>query len=187
MKLPATVSYIALTIILWGNQLPCRAQDVPPHSAAKRPTGPVRPDRDVMLKAINFALTGSDAISYDFEGASNCQVIRETAKDSDEWHSIEVFHLDNIDASRIVLNKYQLKYTDRIEDWVDIELHGEDVVREDRATRTHVYQYSHETVHEGPTKQNDYKYKLQTKEYDRLVRAWQYIYAHGCKSATSSF
>jgi hypothetical protein len=179
-----TWSIIGLTFFLWGIQLPCCAQDAPTHSAEKRSaTVPVRPDRDVLLKAINFALTGSDATSFEFEDVNDCRVIRETSKGNDQYHSIEVFHFNNIDAGRIVVNKYQLKYSDHVEDWVDVQLHGEDVVREDRATR--VYASLGQTV--GPTKENEYKYSLHTSEYDRLVRALRYIYAHGCKSATSSF
>ncbi len=33
----------------------------------------------------------------------------------------------------------------------------------------------------------DVTFNFNTGEYDRLTRAWRYIYSHGCTSATSSF
>lgn len=64
---------------------------------------------DVLLNAINFALTGTDGIRYAFTDRPECVVTKAQPSAQQGIQAIEIFHLNNIDASRIVLQKMQSK------------------------------------------------------------------------------
>jgi hypothetical protein len=137
-------------------------------------------DPDTLLRAINFALLGTDTPSFKWKSAEDCVVISVT--DGTAATFTEVLHLNNVNFSRISIRQYQLKYSDHVEDYVEVGLHGEDVVRESTMEPK-----SADVPHLEPGTQMEYTYKRQTKEYERMVRAWKYIYSHGCRSARSSF
>jgi hypothetical protein len=142
------------------------------------------PNDDVLLNAINFALTGHDGIRYTFSDRTACVMTHAqpsfdimTNSVTPGVQAVEIFHINNIDVSRIVFTKMQRKSRDAVDYFTRVELHGESVIREN----------TFEPARGQSLLSNDVTLDLNTTEYDRLVRAWRYIYSHGCKSAKSSF
>ena len=142
------------------------------------PTRPTYND-DVLLTAINFALSGHDGITYKFSDRLECVVTKDFPSAQQGVQAVETFYLNNIDASRIAFLKMQSKSEYEVENFTRVELHGESVVRENK--------FDPEPPTLQPLQFTDVTLDLHTTEYDRLVRAWRYIYSHGCKSAKSSF
>jgi hypothetical protein len=60
---------------------------------------------------------------------------------------------------------------------IRVELHGESAIQENGFTPPEAAKLD----------LNDVILDLQTTEYDRLIRAWRYIYSHGCRSGRGSF
>jgi hypothetical protein len=106
---------LSAVMLLLTAVLPSAAQTASSNNSKTVPKAEVHPNPAVLLKAINFVLTGTDAPAYQWDDIDNCQVIWETNKGDDENHSIVVFYFNNIDASRVTLNHYQLRYTDHVE------------------------------------------------------------------------
>lgn len=132
---------------------------------------------DTLLKAINFALTGSDRVTYSFVNRVTCIVEYSQPSSEPGIQAVDTFYLNHIDLSRITWQEMESKSqygTDRI---IRVQLHGETVIRE------HSFVPPAATV--WPL--NDEALDLKTTERDRLIRAWRYIYTHGCKSAHSSY
>jgi hypothetical protein len=48
-------------------------------------------------------------------------------------------------------------------------------------------EYYREVYEANSTSYTDYKLQIDTDESARLTKAWQYIYANGCKGMTSPF
>jgi hypothetical protein len=131
-----------------------------------------------LLKAINFALTGSDYIKYAFTERRSCVVSWTRPSVDPKILAVETFHINNIDASRVRFQKIKKADQFSAEDFVRVELHGESVIQENGFIPP---------VENVFMRFNDLQLDLHTNEMDRLMRAWQYIYAHGCKSGQSSF
>jgi hypothetical protein len=150
-------------------------------STATTPT----PEGDVLLKAINFAINGKDEKDFVWKSRPECVVVAEHGMPN--FHSVEVVYLNNVDASRIRVGPYSLSYQDgHVEHYVKVELHGEATIREYSAE----YQgkdLTGQPVQPSHESSTDWAYDRQTIEADRMIRAWKYIYAHGCSSARSSF
>jgi hypothetical protein len=135
-------------------------------------------DDDVLLKAINFALTGSDRTTYTFEDRSACVVRWIHPSTKDDVKAVDTFFLNNIDLTRAAWQEMEAKSPIfGVSRSIRVVLHGESVIRENGF----IPQTSQDLT------ANDVTLDLQTTEKDRLVRAWRYIYAHGCKSAHSSY
>ena len=146
-------------------------------SAAEPPKKPVIVDPEVLLKAINFALTGYDGIGYVYVDQAECIVSWTRPSTQPGVQVIDTFHLNNVDASRIKFVKMKSTFESEVTYFHRIELYGESVIRENS--------FSPSTT--PPLYWDDVTLDVQTTEHDRLVRAWHYIYTHGCKSARSSF
>ena len=143
---------------------------------------PPAADSETLLKAINFALLGSDDRVYSWRSVGDCVVVSEA--DNPNFRSVEVLHLNNVDAARLRVGQYSLSFKDgHTEHYVKVELHGEDTIR-DYALQNKA---AGETSLPEPSSTTSWEYTRQTLEHDRMVRAWRYVYAHGCKSAHSSF
>jgi hypothetical protein len=135
-------------------------------------------DDTALLKAINFALTGRDDITYTFADRLNCVVrwIRPSAQAGVQ--AVQTFYLNEVDVSRIAFFKitettqYDKEYLTRV------ELHGESTIEQntfDPAVGTQPFELTQTRL------------DLHTAEYNRVLRAWRYIYAHGCASSKTSF
>jgi hypothetical protein len=132
---------------------------------------------DVLLKAINFALTGSDRITYSFTDRSACVVSWSHPSAEDGVQAIDTFFLNHIDATRTTVQVLTSTSQFGVEKLARVVLHGETAIRENS------FSPSKGMALTG----NDVSLDLPTSEYARLGRAWYYIYAHGCKSAHSSY
>jgi hypothetical protein len=87
-----------------------------------------------------------------------------------------VFHLNNVHVDRINIQGWK----NAVEQWTEVELHGDDVVVE------HTYA-STEPRPTKPVAYKQWKLNLKTHEVDRVSRAWQYIYSNGCIGKKSPF
>ena len=135
------------------------------------------PHEATLLKAINFALTGTDYEYFVFTDHPNCIVTSTRPTTQPGVQIIETYYLNSINAARIAIHKIKTESQLGVAYSTQVELHGESVIRE--------IKYQPAT---GPViPANSAELDLQTTEYDRVVRAWKYIYAHGCKGAVSSF
>lgn len=161
----------AAVIVLLFGMSSARADE----STAREPTP--QTDDSTLLRAINFALTGSDSITYVFADRAKCIVSRTHDSSKSPVQAIETFYLDNVDASRITFFRLQPTSARNAEAFLRVELHGETVIRENTFAPTAL----------PATTVTDATLDLHTSEYARVTRAWKYIYAHGCQSAKSSF
>ena len=133
-----------------------------------------------LLKAISFALTGSDSSNFEFSDASQCVVHR--AVSSAHGHGEEVYYLNNVDPSRSLFTQYTQKYPSYAmsQSFSTVELHGEGTVYE-------YHWITDRPVYDGTMKTADHELTVYTSEHSRLIRAWKYIYSHGCPAAKSSY
>ncbi len=142
----------------------------------------------IFLEAVGFALTGSDNTQVKVIDQSNCVF----------GIYSQVFHLNNVQTDRL-----------KIQEWVNtgginagkhyltVELHGNQTVVEqfvsalkptgdpdiDKfASITNSNPFSSHTDN-----YNETTLTLQTSEKDRVNRAWEYVYSHGCAGKKSSF
>jgi tetratricopeptide (TPR) repeat protein len=103
---------------------------------------------------------------------------------------------------RVKSNTYYLSniYTDRISfqnslGHVSVGLHGKQKVadianvdvKEPAELPKELNEYYREVYEANSTSYTDYKLQIDTDESARLTKAWQYIYANGCKGMTSPF
>ena len=126
------------------------------------------PTSDKFMRAVKFALTGWDEANVIVEDRSNC-VFR--VDGLTRTKSQEIFYLNNVDHTKLKFRTRWQSFADYWGPMVDVTLVGEQPVYEDRAT------YGNRR---GPITANHYKLTVFTGEYKRQVRAWKYVYAHGC-------
>jgi hypothetical protein len=87
-------------------------------SVAAHPPAPLDPD--TLVKALNFALLGSGSRAFLWRSAGQCVVVSDTYSADGNCRFTEVLHLNNLEGrSRIDVQQYQLKYTDRSEECVE--------------------------------------------------------------------
>jgi hypothetical protein len=80
-------------------------------------------DPETLVKALNFALLGSGSHVFLWRSAEDCVVVSDTYSADASCRFSEVLHLNSADGScHIDIRQYQLKYTNRIEDCVEVEL-----------------------------------------------------------------
>jgi len=153
-----------------------------------------------LMKAVNFALTGTDDASVEAKDLSTCVFVRDN-KATDYQHKIEVYFLNNVEASRIRITPIEQRFENNVSEVVSVRvtINGEEPVYEDRAINAFDAAFlDYIEATEKPAELEKYRSSarlretaitliLQTREIDRVVRAWKYIYANGCKSAKSSF
>jgi hypothetical protein len=115
---------------------------------------------DDMIQAVSFAITGRDGSTVDVVDKKNC-VFRMGAR---------TYFLNNIMTNSITFQPF----TRQIGNYTRVGIHGKSKVMEE------VYQGAAQPV-------TDYELMVESPDHARIVRAWQYIYAHGCKGMTSPF
>ena len=137
----------------------------------------------VFMRTVGFALTGSDN--------ADLKVIGNRAKCVFAINN-DIFHLNNVHTDRIAIQGWQRQQV--LEQWVTVELHGDDVVFEEtteplkddgsetvrklRAAMPDAFTSHHNTYKE-------HELHLTTNNQDRVKAAWQYIYSNGCKGIQS--
>jgi hypothetical protein len=146
--------------------------------------GAAHSETDVFMRAVGFALTGSDDAEAKAIDRANCVFANKN----------DVFHLNNVHTDRIKIQGWENKLGDK---WINVDLHGDDVVVEQTIEpmtdtfanlfgpqwrQTHPEAFvSHRESHK------EFKLRLTTGDVDRVTRAWQYIYSHGCTGKQSPF
>ena len=89
---------------------------------AHAPAPPATLDPDTLVKALNFALLGSGSRAFLWRSAGQCVVVSDTYSADGNCRFTEVLHLNNLEGrSRIDVQQYQLKYTDRSEECVEAQ------------------------------------------------------------------
>ena len=142
-----------------------------------------RAETDVFIRAVGFALTGSDD--------AGPKVIGDRAKCVFAINN-DIFHLNEVHTDRIAIQGWQRQQG--LEQWVTVELHGDDVVFEEtteplkddgsetirqlRAAMPDTFTSHHNTYKE-------HELHLTTNNQERVKTAWQYICSHGCTGKKS--
>jgi hypothetical protein len=148
------------------------------------PGCPVWAESDVFMRTVGFALTGSDNTDTKAIGDRiNCVFAVNN----------ELFRLNNVYTDRINIQTFQPRRGDP-RAWITLTLQGDEIVfeqtieppkddgsktlrkmREDNPDffRTRHYTYT------------EYQLHLTTNDQDKVKRAWQYIYSHGCTGKQS--
>jgi hypothetical protein len=151
-------------------------------------TAAARSETDVLLRAVGFALTGSDDAEPKVIGdRANCIFAIKN----------KLYRLNNVHVDRVTVQAWENKLGDR---WITVKLHGDDVVFEETteplkddgtpAMSELVRQLRVSDPDALKPHHNTYKeteLRLTTTEQERVKRAWQYIYSHGCTGKQSPF
>jgi hypothetical protein len=141
---------------------------------------PVPAETDLLMRAVGFALTGSNDADVEVIGdRAGCVFAIKN----------QVFRLNNVYADRIKIQASQRQWLGVLEQRVTVELHGDEIVfeetveppkddgsellREMRAKSPSMFEPHHYTY-------TRYEFFLSTNDHDGVKRAWQYIYSHGC-------
>jgi uncharacterized protein len=142
---------------------------------------------DVFLRAVGFALTGSDDADPKVIGdRTNCVFAIED----------KVYRLNNVHTDRITIQGWQRKWNWGLEQWIGVDLHGDDVVFEETRQgarddgsefmrKLHMEQPNWFESHHYTSKETELH--LTTTDQDRVKRAWDYVYTHGCTGKRSPF
>jgi hypothetical protein len=115
---------------------------------------------DALIQAVSFAITGSDGRQVDVVDKKNC-VFR---------MGVRTYFLNNVLTNTITFQPY----TRQIGNYTRVGVHGKSKIMEE------VYQGVAQPV-------TDLDLMVESPDNARIVRAWQYIYAHGCTGKTSPF
>lgn len=136
-----------------------------------------------LMNAVAFALTGNDASPVHVIDQANCVfMIRPESVDGKVVG--EIFHLNNVQTDRITIQPFH----NAIDQWLRVELRGASTVYEYTGNHPEWFADPLYRMSTGrPREASSYTLTLSTTEYDRMVRAYQYIYQHGCKGSKSLF
>jgi hypothetical protein len=123
---------------------------------------------DAILTAVAFALTGDDTAHI--QDWPDCVYV---LKSQSPPGMVLTFRLNNIDPER-------LKVVEIGDTETDIHLSGEDTI---------VDEYGGNTLggNGALIHHSQWTLKISTHESERLLRAWRYIYSHGCAGRKGSF
>jgi hypothetical protein len=148
--------------ILSGSTL-ARSTVPPVHHPTTAPA-----DDSALLKAVAFALTGEDGAHVTVVDRANCifQYV--------DNNTLFTLHLNNIDVARMAIQ--------RDGEMVNVTIFGESVVA-DWAPGGGQPSFLEATT-PGHVTHFGFRYAV---EYQRTVRAWKFIYSHGCTGHKSSF
>jgi len=140
---------------------------------------PVWAESDVFMRMVGFALTGSD--NADTKAIGN-------RTDCVFAINNELFHLNNVYTDQINIRTFQPRRGDP-RAWITLTLQGDEVVfeqtieppkddgsetmRKMRAEYPDFFRARHYTY-------TEYELHFTTDDQDKVKRAWQYIYSHGC-------
>jgi hypothetical protein len=131
-------------------------------------SGVAHSETDVFMRAVGFALTGSDDAEVKAVDRANCVFD----------YQGDVFYLNNVHVDRISIQGWK----NAVEQWTNVELHGDDGVVEHASTST-----DPTDKYRSSRSYKQYQLRLETGEVDRMKRAWEYIYSHGCIGKKSPF
>jgi hypothetical protein len=141
---------------------------------------PARSEPDAFMRSVGFALTGSDdAVPKVIGDRTNCVFAINN----------EIFHLNNVHADRITIQGWNRQRPWGLEQWVTVALPGDDVVFEETIEPAkddgselmrHMRELSPELFKSQHYTLTEHELHLTTNDQDRVKRAWQYIYSHGC-------
>jgi hypothetical protein len=143
-------------------------------------------DSDVLIRAVGFALTGNDDDVPKVIDRKNC--VFGIGKD--------VFRLNNVHTDRLLIQGWKQTTVRGERRWVTVELHGDSTVYEhttepvqDDGSSYLDYFRQHDPSMFKPQHEThkEYQLTLYTADQDRVTRAWQYIYSHGCVGRQSPF
>ena len=145
-----------------------------------------RGETNVFMRAVGFALTGSDDAEPRVIDRANCVFAVKN----------DVYRLNNVHVDRIKVQGWQQQKPWGLDQWVTVELHGDDIVFEEttdpmkddgseftrqlRVASPDMFKSHHNTYKE-------HELHLDTNDQDRVTRAWTYIYGHGCTGKQSPF
>lgn len=149
------------------------------------------PAADVFMQAASFALTGSDTEEVVAIVRADC-IFRVGGG---------TYYLNNVHLDRLNIQSWKNGFGHR---WVTIDLRGDTTVYEsvdpglsdeDRYESNPDIQEFNKLMRERRPdlfkprliKASEKTLRLDTDEYDRVVRAWQYLYANGCVGKASPF
>ncbi len=120
---------------------------------------------DVFMQAVAFALTGSDAGPVEPIIMEDC-IFRAGSR---------TFYLNNVQTDRVWIQGWRDGFGN---DSVTVELRGDTTV---------VEMITNDPKPGTLLKKADWTLRLDTNETERVVRAWSYVYAHGCTGKKSPF
>jgi hypothetical protein len=150
-------------------------------------TGPAWGEVDVLMRAVGFALTGSDDAEPKAIGDRVKCVF--AIKNN-------IYRLNNVHVDRITIQGWERKLPSVVDKWVTVALHGDDIVYEQTSepAKDDGGEFSRQlrAVNPDAFKSHHYTYKetelrLATADQDRVTRAWTYIYSNGCVGKKSPF
>jgi hypothetical protein len=141
---------------------------------------PVWAETDLLMRAVGFALTGSeDADPKVIGNRASCVFAIKN----------ELFRLNNVYTDRIKIQGWQKQRLGILEQGVTVELHGDDIVFEEtveppkddgselmrqmRVESPSMFEPHHYTY-------TRYELFLSTNDQDGVKTAWQYVYSNGC-------
>jgi hypothetical protein len=147
---------------------------------------PVWAESDPLMRAVGFALTGTDDADPKVIGdRANCVFAIKN----------KLFRLNNVYTDQIKIQGWQDRRLGKLEQGVTVELHGGEIVfeitveppkddgseliRQMRAESPDMFKPHHYTY-------TRYELYLSTINQDEVKRAWQYIYSHGCTGKRAS-
>jgi hypothetical protein len=141
---------------------------------------PVPAETDLLMRAVGFALTGSNDADVRVIGdRAGCVFAIKN----------EVFRLNNVYADRVKIQGSQRQWLGVPEQRVTVELHGDEIVFEETVEppKDDGSELSRKMRAESPSMFEPHHYTytrheffLSTNDHDGVKRAWQYIYSHGC-------
>jgi hypothetical protein len=136
-------------------------------------------ETDLLMRALGFALTGSDDADLKVIDRANCVFAIKN----------ELFRLNNVYTDRIEIQGQQRQRLGVLEQWVTVTLHGDDIIfektvdppkddgselmRQMRAESPELFKPHHYTY-------TRHELFLPTNDQDGVKRAWQYVYGNGC-------
>ena len=142
---------------------------------------------DVLLRAVGFAITGND----------NTKVIEIDRVNCVFGVDGETFFLNNVEVDRLRIKDWVRKSVFGQEHFVTVALHGRKTVYEvtTQVTEDSIDKGLAEAIKKrNPTfftrryhNSKQHTLTLKTDEFDRVERAWRYIYTNGCSGAKSPF
>jgi hypothetical protein len=152
---------------------------------------PSRANQDVLLTAVSFALTGYDTAHVEVVDRANCIFMLNGTRLHGRLVG-EVFHLNNIDVDRLTIDDWHDAFGTT---WIQVNLRGESTIYEYTGaydidtTGDHLPVDTQLTFQQmsRPRQSSAWVLEIYSREKDRLIRAWQYIYANGCTGTKSPF
>jgi hypothetical protein len=145
---------------------------------------PVWAETDVLIRTVGFALTGKDNADIKVIGDHTDCVF--AIKD-------KLFRLNNVYTDHINIRTFQPRRGDSTA-WITLTLQGDEIVfeqtieppkddgsetvRKMRAEYPDFFKARHYTY-------TEYELHFTTDDQDKVKRAWQYIYSHGCTGKQS--